>query len=90
MKATQKPAAPELSSLRLTINERDQIDACRARLRGCLGAIEALDGEDVPIADEVLAVARLVQVDVMRESLDAIDATFKAADDRKETAGGAR
>lgn len=77
MKAKAKPAAEQFC-LQLTIEEQDRVNACKERIRGCLGAIEVLDG-DVEIPDLDVEIARGVQYDVMREALDSLDETLKAA-----------
>jgi len=84
-----KPAKCPIN-VSLTINERDAIDAAKGRASRLVALASAVMNTDeiAVILDDDAPVAELL--DVIRESLQQIDATFAAADVRKATAGGAR
>jgi hypothetical protein len=79
----------------LTVDERDAINAAKQRAKDMLTLVIAtLNEDDVLVtlsgnddADRTGAV--LTACDIMRESLNAIDEAFHAADQRQETATAA-
>lgn len=83
------------ANTQLTLDQRDQIDTAKARLRGCVRLMTRLT-EDEDFNGEVDGDAMSVVIEDMREAVDALDATFAIADRnasesrRRTKKGGAR
>jgi hypothetical protein len=90
MRATKKRPS---FNVRLTVDQRDVIDAAKGRIRRLTPLIIRLIEEPPDFIEDVSGNGVLDLLDLIKRDVETLDRTFAEADkrtDREETEGGAR